>query len=94
MSHNGYLLMFFVELGRLQPGNRHGVSHAISYEDGAIYALVSMGDAWARVAVEEIDPNPIEMAAKVVELWHACIDEKKLVWNRVNDNYRHGNSAH
>jgi hypothetical protein len=44
-----------------------------------IYALVSMGDARARVAVEEVDPDPVKTAAKVVESWRASIDGKKLV---------------
>lgn len=79
MSHDEYLRTFFVELARLQPGNRHGVSHAIAFEDGRIYALVSMGDARAVVEVEEVDPDPLQMAAKVVALWRACIDEKTLV---------------
>jgi hypothetical protein len=82
MSFDEYLRNFFIELGRLQPGNKHGVSHALAYEDGTLYALVSMGDARAIVAVEEVDPDPVQMAAKVVELWRACIDEKKLVLER------------
>lgn len=79
MNPDEYLRTFFAELGRLQPGNRHGVSHAIAYEDGNIYALVSMGDARAVVEVKEVDPDPIQMAAKVVALWRACIEEKTLV---------------
>jgi uncharacterized cupin superfamily protein len=82
MSHDEYLRTFFIELGRLQPGNKHGVSHALAYEDGTIYALVGMGDARAIVALKEVDPDPVKMAAKVVELWRGCIDEKKLVLER------------
>lgn len=43
----------------------HGVSHAIAYEEGVLYALVSMGDARAKVLVQEADPDPIRMAERV-----------------------------
>lgn len=82
MSYDEYLRTFFIELGKLQPSNKHGISHALAYEDGTLYALVSIGDARAIVALEEVDPDPVTMAAKVVELWRACIDEKKLVLER------------
>lgn len=49
MSHDEYLRSYFAELGKLQPGNKHGVSHAIAYEDGDLHALVSMGGAGAKV---------------------------------------------
>lgn len=73
MSQDEYSPSFFAELGKLQPGNRHGVSHAIAYEDEDLYALVSMGDARAKVRLQEIDPDPVRMAAAVVERWRSCL---------------------
>jgi len=73
MSQDEYLRSFFAELGKLQPGNKHGVSHAIACEHGELYALVSMGDARAKVRLQEVDPDPVKMAAAVVEMWRACL---------------------
>jgi hypothetical protein len=78
MSHDEYLRSFFAELEKVQPASLHGVSHAISYEDGVLYALVSMGDVRARVRVQELDPDPVKTAAAVAEMWRSSLG-KNLV---------------
>jgi len=40
-------------------------------------AMVS-GDARAKVLVQEVDPDPIRMAAKAVELWKAGLWENLI----------------
>jgi len=57
-----------------------------------IYALVSMGDARAIVAVEEVAPDPVKMAAKVVELARLHRREEVGVGAIANASYRRGNS--
>ncbi len=75
MSHEEYLRSFFIELENLQPGESSGLSHAIAYENGVIYVLVSMGDVRAKVRVRELDPDPIKMAAKITAMWRSCLKE-------------------
>ena len=68
MSHEAHLRSFFAELERLQPPKDWGLSHAIAYENGVIYVLVSMGDVRAKVGVRELDPDPIKMAATIIAM--------------------------
>jgi hypothetical protein len=79
MTHDDYLRTFFAEMEKLQPANTHEVSHAIAFEDGVLYALVSMGDARAGVRVQELDPDPVKMAAAVVGIWRSCLWENLIL---------------
>jgi uncharacterized cupin superfamily protein len=74
MSHDEYLKSLFAELERLQPGKSAGLSHAIAYEDGVLYALVSMGDVRAKIRTQELDPDPIQMATAVIAMWHSSLN--------------------
>lgn len=74
MNHDEYLENFFSELERLQPAEDVGLSHAIAYEHGRMYVLVGMGDARAKVHIQKLDPDPIRMAAAVMEMWNSSIN--------------------
>ncbi len=73
MSHDEYVRSFFAELERLRPTEDWGHSHAIAYEDGVIYVLVSMGDVRAKVRVPKLDPDPVKMAADVLTIWQSSL---------------------
>lgn len=75
MSHDEYLRNFFAALESLQPGESCGLSHAITFENGAIYVLVGMGDEHAKIRVQELDPDPNKMSAEVIAMWQASIKE-------------------
>jgi hypothetical protein len=67
MSHDEYLRSYFTALEAAKPTPSWGLSHAISYEDGSVYALVGIGDARAQIRIQELDPDPIRMANAVIE---------------------------
>ena len=73
MTHDEYLGSFFAELERLQPVRSWGLSHAIAYEDGGLHVLVAMGDARAKVRVQELDPDPVKLATAVIEIWRSSL---------------------
>lgn len=54
-------------------------SHVIAYHDGLLYALVSMGDVRAQALVQELDPDPVKMAAAVAEMWRSCLGKNPVV---------------
>lgn len=74
MSHDEYLRSFFAELERHQPGAISGLSHTIACENGVLYALVSMGDARAKVRIQELDQDPITMATTVIAMWRSSLN--------------------
>jgi hypothetical protein len=63
---NEYLLSFFRALEDLHRRTPGDVSHAIGYEDGTLYTLLSVGDCRLRVAIQELDPDPVKAAEMVV----------------------------
>jgi hypothetical protein len=78
MSHDEYLRSLFTALEAKQPAESVGLSHGIAYEDGALYALVGMGDVRAKIRVQELDPDPIRMADAIIGLWRSCPTENLL----------------
>jgi hypothetical protein len=54
MSHDEYLRSLFTALEAKQPAESVGLSHGIAYEDGALYALVGMGDVRAKSAFRNL----------------------------------------
>ena len=73
-----YLRGFFSELERLKYRSICDVSHAIVFQDGKLYVLMSVGDFRERVYVEDLDPDPASAAQDVFLLWRMTprVDEE------------------
>lgn len=64
-----YLREFFAELEKVKPRRRSEPSHAITFRDGMLLALVSIGDFRERVRIDALDPDPVKAARQVAADW-------------------------
>jgi hypothetical protein len=64
-----YLRRFFSELESLKRRLICDVSHAIGFQDGKLYVLMSVGDFRERVYVQNLDKDPASAAQDVFLLW-------------------------
>jgi hypothetical protein len=73
-----YLRRFFSELERLKCRLICDVSHAIGFQNGKLYVLMSIGDVRERVYVQDLDNDPASAAQDVFLLWKTTprVDEE------------------
>jgi hypothetical protein len=69
MTSSDYIRSFLEELERAKPRESYSLSHAIALQNGKLCVLLSLGDARAKIYMEELDPNPVRAAESVAGEW-------------------------
>jgi hypothetical protein len=65
------LKRFVVELERVKPTPGWRRSHAITCDDKGFYVLLGLGDTRAKLCFDELDEDPIGIAAAAVARWRS-----------------------
>jgi hypothetical protein len=71
-----YLRNFFKEM-EAATGTSYSRPHAIAYHEGSLFVLINMGDVWARVFLEELDPDPVVAARILITRWKSMTHSEK-----------------
>lgn len=79
MNLNQYLKDFFAELERLRPILAGLRPHALTCDAKGFYVLLALGDARVSLRFDEMDADPIRMAAAAIEKWRATQDAEIIV---------------
>lgn len=79
MENKEYLKHFFAELERLRPVPIWGRPHALTCDLEAFHVLLGLGDARASLRFDEMDADPMRMAAAVIERWEATPEFELLM---------------
>lgn len=74
MDLNQYLEDFFAELERLRPILCGLRPHALTCDAKGFHVLLALGDARVSLRFDELDADPIRMAAAAIEKWKTTPD--------------------